>query len=137
MKQIRRGVFETNSSSTHSISIAYGTPLLGSLYVVDGIVTIHPGEFDWATETYNDSYTKASYCYTYCVNYKLDKLSMLRYVIELQTGAKVNFVDNGDTGYIDHASLDIAAEPFESDETLRQFIFSLSSVLETSNDNDY
>jgi len=135
MKQIRRGVFETNSSSTHSISIAYGTPLLGSLEVVDGIVTIHPDEFGWAVETYNDPESKASYCYTYCVNYNLDKLSMLRRVIEAQTGAKVTFVDNGDTGYIDHASLDIAAEPFKSDEALRQFIFSLSSVLYTDNDN--
>jgi len=38
IRQIRRGVFETNSSSTHSISIEYDNHFSDLLKVEDGVV---------------------------------------------------------------------------------------------------
>lgn len=59
MKLIRRSVFETNSSSTHSIS-----------FVPDGVlkfpesVTLTFGEFGWEEETHYDVQTKLTYVMT-------------------------------------------------------------------------
>ena len=58
--QIRRGVFETNSSSVHSISIIKdnfkGT--LPKKFVINC-----NGEFGWEGDTYDDSSSKAAYIY--------------------------------------------------------------------------
>lgn len=62
-KQIRSGVFETNSSSTHSVTI--------SNYLSDRLTPrednkVHSkfGEFGWEIESYNDAATKLSYALT-------------------------------------------------------------------------
>jgi hypothetical protein len=85
MKQIRRGTFETNSSSTHSISfisddalrklesdILY-VPATRQLEVVDfeGVPTVFVelGRFDWGPGVYNDPYTKLSYLLTKVAHY--------------------------------------------------------------------
>ena len=56
-KQTRHSVFETNSSSTHSISIAYSSSvgdLMSILPVNDeGNVVLNGGEFGWADETFH------------------------------------------------------------------------------------
>lgn len=141
MKQVRHKVFETNSSSTHSISISTNNPVtMDTLYVDEtGTVIIYPGEFGWEVEEYTDAQTKASYCYTYCKNYNLDKLDMLTCVLMYQTGAKnvhyVTLEGSYPDGYIDHQSIDVCNIAFEDDETLRMFIFNRSSVLRTDNDN--
>jgi hypothetical protein len=63
-RKIRIGMFETNSSSCHSIVIGCKTPnqKLGD---ENGVITIEPDEFGWEIETYDDARTKASYCLTY------------------------------------------------------------------------
>ena len=64
---IRHGVFETNSSSTHSISIDDKEFLLDTLVVnSSGNVEIEVGEFGWEQDTYRDASTKASYLHMYC-----------------------------------------------------------------------
>lgn len=146
MRQIRHGVFETNSSSSHSISI--GTqPRTQTLRVVDGVVTIEDGEYGWGVDYYYDAYTKASYCLTHITNHldvdkpdevaqalKSPQAEMLRRVIMDHTGAKeVKFQLMG--GYIDHQSVGVANEAFENDDTLAQFIFARDSELVISNDN--
>lgn len=59
MKTIRRQVFETNSSSMHSISISKGDTLEFPKYI-----TMRFGEFGWEEETYYDETTKLSYVLT-------------------------------------------------------------------------
>ena len=58
--QIRRGVFETNSSSVHSISIVKDS-FNGSFpakFTIDC-----NGEFGWEVDTFDDSSSKAAYLY--------------------------------------------------------------------------
>jgi len=69
--QKRIGVFETNSSSSHSISLNITdiNDLKCSLPVdnIDGekVVTMECVEFGWGPEQFNDAYTKLSYLLTY------------------------------------------------------------------------
>ena len=58
--QIRRGVFETNSSSVHSVSIVKDNfkCSLPKKFVINC-----DGEFGWEWDTYDDSASKAAYLY--------------------------------------------------------------------------
>ena len=67
-KQIRRGVFETNSSSLHSLSIhrmGIYTPIkYDDIQDDDNMLHIKFGEFGWEYEKYSDSYHKLQYALT-------------------------------------------------------------------------
>ena len=148
-KLIRNGVFETNSSSCHSISIDKNNKnfTASSLYVdEDGCVTLTGGEFGWGQEEYFDALTKANYCaqdiYRYdwsSDSYSLDeyKKNMLIDVIKEQTGCTDVLFDiqSLKDGYIDHESHGTSYEAFQNKEILRNFIFNRNSYLETDNDN--
>src|SRR4051812_15125515 len=99
--KIRRGVFETNSSSCHSISIASGGEVDDKLYVDEhGVCEIHPGEFGWGIDIHRDAATKAAYaltwamsCEGYGVGKKDEALALLTEVVKQATGcARVEFV---------------------------------------------
>lgn len=62
-KIIRSNVFETNSSSCHSISIQKCEATLYSrLYPnEDGLIELIGGEFGWGYDKYTDALTKANY----------------------------------------------------------------------------
>lgn len=163
MEVIRVGVFETNSSSTHSICVRPQDSRGQDTLPVDSLGTcrVYPGEFGWEEEEFDDAPTKASYCLTHLKNvrnyrdgdtrYTGDLLRyrerMLKEVIAEKTGAKlVVFVPEHESeddgyvwGYIDHQSIEDnggACEPaWESKETLSDFIFNRSSILRTDNDN--
>ena len=148
-KLIRNGVFETNSSSCHSISIDINNKnfIASDLYVdTNGYVTLTGGEFGWEQEEYFDALTKANYCaqdiYGYDCNsdsYSLDeyKKNMLTDVIKEQTGCTDVLFDiqSLKDGYLDHESHGTSYEAFQNKETLRNFIFNSNSYLETDNDN--
>lgn len=144
----RHGVFETNSSSTHSISIQPGDFKPDRLFTNHGVLRIFAGEFGWEREAYNDPLSKASYCLTYVKTggETGGREQMLREVLEEEVGGKVEFVplghdptDGDDWGYIDHQShigkRDACGDAFESKESLRAFIFNPKSTLVTDNDN--
>ena len=151
MKVIRQSIFETNSSSTHSICIADKSSIIDTLPIgPDGICRIYPGEFGWEEEIYHDAITKASYCLTHLKNRglsdsdRLHREQMLLDVIKNVTKAKrVEFMEYDDDyykwGYIDHQSIENnggAGEPvFSSRESLYNFIFNPKSILVTDNDN--
>ena len=62
-KQIRQGVFETNSSSTHTISIAKSNEF--SRYVpTHTVIFFSSGQFGWENEVYHSSKNKAAYLWT-------------------------------------------------------------------------
>ena len=65
MIQIRKGVFETNSSSTHSITFS-GKELEENKMEIDYDGYIHAkfGEFGWEVRSYYDQETKLSYLLT-------------------------------------------------------------------------
>jgi hypothetical protein len=138
-KVIRRSAFETNSSSTHSLTINFGKLEAEGLYK-GKTLEIETGEFGWEEEDYTDWQSKASYALTaangsYGDNKQSKKMDMLEKVIQEHTGAaSVVFLDLK-YGYIDHQSYKVADEIFESEDTLKNFIFNENSVLHTDNDN--
>lgn len=142
-KTLRVGVFETNSSSSHSISICGIGQSTDSLHVSeDGVCRIYAGEFGWEEETFWDAASKASYCLTFCKSLSDTGHceEMLRTVITKQTGCKaVEFCSNEskfyEWGYIDHQSHSVCKEAFQDEESLRSFIFNPKSYLRTDNDN--
>jgi hypothetical protein len=141
-KQTRHGVFETNSSSTHSITISKAemleqVDLSGQTLVLDG------DEFGWEWRRYNDWETKANYCaqflsrsQSYGEKATVDEFraEMLEEVIKEHTGA--SSVAVVPTGYIDHDSVHVANDAFKDEESLRNFIFNPNSYLFTGNDNE-
>jgi len=134
MQVIRKQMFETNSSSCHSIIISDKDVLDDIMRPdPDGRIIIYSGEFGWGPEAYYDAYTKASYIYTDNLE-NTNVLDMLERAIKEVTGAtEVLFVDNG--GYIDHQSCGTSSNAVVSPETLKRFIFSRQSTLIIDNDN--
>jgi hypothetical protein len=64
-KLIRHGVFETNSSSSHSISISHDVRKYQTLFPdEDGAYIFDGGEFGWGYDSYTDADTKANYVAT-------------------------------------------------------------------------
>ncbi len=132
-KTIRRKVFETNSSSTHSISISNGITdsIIAPDY--DNIIRLTGGDFGWEQCIYHNAMDKANYC-AQDQEYNEDNLVMLKEVIEEHTGYPVE-IDL--YGYIDHQSKGTSNEAFENKETLENFIFNSNCYIETDNDNHY
>lgn len=131
-KLIRRGVFETNSSSSHSVSIGIQEDkqfILDTIYPDEnGVITITGEEFGWEWFKHNDAMTKAQYA-AQQFKYDEESLETLKEVIMEQTGAEDVVFDLED-GYIDHDSHGIIEK-----STLRDFIFNKNSWLFGGNDN--
>lgn len=160
MKKIRKGVFETNSSSTHSLSVS---KLKKESYTLSFPDTLTFGEFGWGYERLTSPVKKAEYIIT-LVRYNLDYKSSedyksvinskyMKLVIEAikeKTGKKVDIVPCDSPyysiGYIDHQSLnpDIFSKEGidlfgmkENDfkEAVKEIIFNNSYVIHVDNDN--
>lgn len=159
---VRRGVFETNSSSTHSISIANDGELNCQLPIRgNNCIYVSGGEWGWERESYVLAIDKLNYLVTYIFqdvtindfqehgNQGESILSDLNFkqwvrlsnIIKNQIGADlIVSPDLSDKyfpmGYIDHQSLDVASSIFDkSDDEIVSFIFNPRSVLETDYDN--
>ena len=79
-RQIRRCVFETNSSSTHAICIAKDG------YELQDHIDFHTGEYGWECEEYGDLDNKASYLITAILSmekeYADEKLMQLKSILD-------------------------------------------------------
>jgi hypothetical protein len=143
MIQVRQNVFETNSSSTHSVSISYEGDLTDIPIPDDnGIVHVDTDEYGWEECEYNDLYSRLSYAATYALNYGSEEnKELLTEVIKQYSGAKEVLYDHNNNpvywkhGYIDHQSTDTVADIFESRESLVNFLFNPNSYFITDNDN--
>ena len=134
MINIRGKVFETNSSSTHSITITPNSSGIYDTIIPDnGVITLVGGQFGWEWEKYNDPLTKANYAAVYAQN-NSNKLNTLINVIKDHTGAKEVVLDV--SGYIDHDSINKADPAFVSDDKLKDWLFNSESWLFTGNDNE-
>lgn len=134
--KIRNRVFETNSSSTHSICIS-NKPQDEDYFVHDRLV-IYTGKFGWEIEKHFDFATKASYLLTYVHHYGSPRdEELLKSIIEEYTNKEVLF-QTDDDDYIDHQSAKVAGDLFTNENCrylIEQFLFCSSSFLQTSNDN--
>lgn len=141
MKTIRRNTFETNSSSTHCVTICNSSETYSPITFDNTTLEVTPGEFGWEYEFYDYFEDKVSYAYTYAVNSGTpEDLELLKEVILENTNIeRVIFSQTEDrwysNGYIDHQSEDEAATIFESKDSLTNFLFNKGSSVLTDNDN--
>ena len=148
MITIRNAVFETNSSSTHSIVIAReGTEPLD--HVIFSI-----GEYGWECEKYHDVNSKASYFYTaacacLCRDvadeisellspYGIECLFYVKPIFHTYHSDKYGDSSYLDNGYVDHymEAEDFVKELLGDASQLIDFLFNDKSYVETGNDND-
>ena len=129
MMQIRHCVFETNSSSVHSIVISKKKPLK-----LPKEIRFMSDEYAWGVE----AASPISYFYTAILEYDDDTKE--RYLKRLKDilsdyGITSYFVDNG--GYIDHSESLGNFVPYMLDhpQKLINFLFSEDSIVYTGNDN--
>lgn len=145
-KLIRNSVFETNSSSCHSISIGKSDVYDSVTPNHNGIIELFPMEFGWEQEHYSDPYTKMSYLWIYikdwCKHDEQEFMDTFQRVVCSHTGANsVIMLESSSTfypwGYIDHQSVEDQNYHylFQDDNLLKQFLFDSNSWLETDNDN--
>lgn len=147
MKNIRHNVFETNSSSTHSISITENTDGMYESIPVDdkGVISLAGMNFGWEWEKYNESWIKANYAAQLAFSSQRvglpQNMEMFLKVMTEHTGARyISFIFNPNEWYIDHQS-DAheggdGLEAFNSEKSLRDFIFDPRSWLLLGNDNE-
>lgn len=149
MIQIRKNVFETNSSSTHSIAIPNH-----KLAEYPRVVHFGIGGFGWSFEEVNP----ADYLYTAILAYyyhpeeREEKLNYLKDVLDrhniLYTMQEPKFETwpeefpgevwlDTDCGYVDHAGelSEFLEAVFKDEDTLLNFIF--NGLVFTGNDNSY
>jgi len=134
MKQIRNGVFETNSSSTHSICISKNKVSTYPSSVYFGF-----GEYGWENDTVDDT---ASYLYTGIMENEMseciDKIKSIldRHNISytFERPRKVN--GYFDSGYVDHCGelRDFIEDVCNDEDKLLRYLFG-DSVIYTGNDN--
>ncbi len=151
-RQIRKSVFETNSSSTHAICITKKK----DNYKLPDYIDFEFGEFGWECEKYEDTYNKASYLITAIFSFSKSeadkKIAQLKNVldsynitysipepkIKSYTWNKTeHFYYDLDYNYIDHAGetkkfVDVV---LSDSEKLFRYLFGDSFII-TGNDND-
>lgn len=138
---IRQSVFETNSSSAHSISLGKDTGkqfLLETLYPdQNGIITLTGGEFGWEWFKENNAFEKANYAAVASMNDDSFREILIQ-VIKDQTGCEAIIFYFSDEysgpnwSYIDHDSVGTCPTDYEG---LKDFIFNKNSWLFGGNDN--
>ena len=152
--QVRKNIFETNSSSIHSLVIGNNNE---NIYEnLPSEIYFNGGEYGWENEVYNDIENKANYLYTGIVKNNLvdelvpkikDILSKWNITPIFQETYKKVFYDNTMSDdfrnneefyYIDHsyALQDFLNTVCNNEELLMNFLFSDGSFIETGNDND-
>ena len=136
MKTIRRRVFETNSSSTHSICVTSTTLLDQKKDHIDFTLN----DFGWEYDKLNTPYEKAAYLYTgiVCNDLQDALLPKLKQFLDRKemSYSFENPIQN-DFEYIDHCDEvdDIVKEICSDEDKLMKYLFSSESFILTGNDN--
>lgn len=136
MKIIRKNVFETNSSSTHVISITkHGK------YQMPKHIDFKLGEFGWDYKVYRDTADKASYLYTILEysDVKENCIDIIKKYLDKENIAYTFETRTDESGYVDHGvyGLEIVMNILKSKEKLFNFLFDNKSYITTGNDNEY
>ena len=140
MIKVRAGVFETNSSSTHSLCITHSN-LYNDMHKE---IDFRMQDFGWEECKYNDCQSKANYMYTALCNNEEDDLILILADVLRTQGIKATFEDpkdpkySGDKAYIDHSYElnDVFRDIILDENKLLRYLFSTESFILTGNDND-
>ena len=146
MKKTRYGMFETNSSSTHTIIVTDQKTEPGNL--VDFAI----GEFGWSFEVLRTINEKASYLYTMACDCLGEDVyprlydMLIKYGIQCSCSEPAKFVKSSwsdgeylDNGYVDHCTdgdaMDFVNRMLSHEHALIKYLFSDESFVVTGNDN--
>lgn len=156
MKQIRLSVFETNSSSSHSLTLGKGN-LVAVPFPAEalraGVIEVCTGQYNWEYRRYYTPMEKMRYLLTQATQNlyaevpdagggiaatqslrdENERVDMLCSVVEAYTGCKL-LVTVANPG-IDHQSEGNGMQCFNDAETLKSFLFDEASYIQTGNDN--
>ncbi len=147
-RQIRRGCFETNSSSTHAICITKED------YKKRDYIEFHIGHFGWEFNVHNDVYSRASYLITAIFDgdkeYADEKVQQLKDILDdngieyvIPTPDVESWEYDGKTeyyydidGYIDHSgeTREFVEAVLSDSDKLMRYLFG-DSMIVTGNDN--
>lgn len=144
-RQIRRNVFETNSSSTHAICISNKSVAKED---IPTFVKFNHGKFGWEFEENDSISDRAAYLYqAICEVCYYDDKTKSEYMDSLRSalskyGVTCEFDsydkddDSWEVGYIDHGSetREFVDSVMNSDERLIRYLFG-NSIIITGNDN--
>lgn len=160
MKQIRRSVFETNSSSTHSVTILHnGLEPNYMSHSEDGFIHTQIGEYGWEIEDYDDQQDRLSYLITMLAEknglarwwrseetleehvenlMKTEDFKRVSDEIGEYAGCLGVIIDPSD-GYIDHQSQEDyrTFQDFlnEYSTNVVEFVYGRGNIIHTDNDN--
>lgn len=163
MKLIRNGVFETNSSSAHSLAYGTGKIIRGNgwrmpedetdfsnpMYRLDEVPDEYKGytfdewlgEYGWNGKTLCSPQQKFSYLITRLGDttkelYESEEYAQIKEWLE-EIGCHVRPSIEDESGYIDHQSYDIVeASLFKTKEDLITYLFNDDICIHIENDND-
>lgn len=159
--KVRSQVFETNSSSSHSLVLnptmtEMVDPPLPEHIIKSGVFVVYPQDFGWEIEDYNDVDTKASYLYADACQHSDDdfdpndeitrtnneKLKIIEEAFRRYAGVGVFFEKRDGKneyyryGSIDHQSVGECEQIWEEGVNgVIRFLFSRASTLHIDNDN--
>lgn len=140
MIQVRTSVFETNSSSIHSICIARGDRRKPKDWETTIVLTVTMQHFGWEFRKLDTPDLRASYAYTAAVDLDLGA-DMKELIWELcgEEGINVVFQDSDDAYFygVDHCdgTYDFVKALLHNKRLLKDFIFCKNSCVFTGNDN--
>lgn len=143
MRQIRKSVFETNSSSVHTLQII-NTGLKPSILKInkDGIIEVEFGSFDNEYGIYNTQYEKLQYLLSFIgyENYYLEDFynsycfqNVRDAVCEYAKAKDIVIVGNKEP-YIDHQSADTCVIDLYDKDEIINFVFNEYIALKTDCD---
>lgn len=160
MRQIRRGVFETNSSSTHSVTIRHKGLAHNCMKISkDGYIHTKIGEFGWEIVNYKEQEDRLSYLVTMAAEkngmgtwyrredslntlvkelMKTEDFKQISEEVGEHAGCRGVIIDPSE-GYIDHQShedyqtLQDFLNDYGTDVT--EFVFGRGNIVHTDNDN--
>ena len=145
---IRYNIWETNSSSCHSMVIVENDKAESE---IPKEITVELGKFGWEEHFYSDFSTKLSWIYT-VLQYLEDTEKRQEYIDKLKTSLEINGVetitfedpeeDTDEFGwhnwYVDHGDeyVQEVLDLFENND-LHNFLYCSKSYLHTDNDNKF
>jgi hypothetical protein len=141
MKTVRHNTFETNSSSSHSLTIS-GKVIRPSKLKDTNTYTIYGGEYGWGYETYSDPVSKISYTAVEALSTNnetlkdwLEEIIKEMYKVDDVVYEFSTDYNGPNHSYIDHQSYGTVADSVSSKDDLEHFLFGDNSVLTIDNDN--
>lgn len=150
--QLRSKVFETNSSSSHSLTLSAELlteqPLPAEVLRA-GVLKVTGGEYGWEWRRYYLPVSKINYLAAQALQGLGDDVTgdaqtarqtspafdLLCEVVESHTGCKVEL--SSFQSEIDHDSVDCCDAVLKDRDALHRLIFDANSYVETGNDNSY